>query len=466
MIRTVLLAFTLALTIVATAQAKNSRTLVERVDIYAPSSSIYLGSELQWYAPDGRRLRLINTNASGEPTLLFFVLHDEQGRESEAIYFEDGSTLPAKETFEYRDQGRTRRTRYFGEDGASQGYVDVLLDSEGRDSAKLYFRDNGAQWAEEDIPRDQAGNMLGWHFRYLDREGGALFEYKYLAFDAHGRWTRRIRSRDGKPERFEARSLTDEGDDYPLQTPGVFGRGSVSTAASETSPSFSADGQTMVFARYDEDWARKLGFIARRRNEVWEVAPLPFGELYNIAIAPAAQTIYFAVARGELSELFRADLGADGWSEPVSLTRKFGIRGGYVAPQANGDLLFYDAGGDSGAGTYLATNTDEGYEPPRPYYVPESGPAFDAFLRTDGTLLVTRCFDQTCESGSQNGIWRIRRDAGDTDSAEKLAGMPYGWGAQTVPSLGLLVFTNGDDILMLPFAESDSLHIAKEQLRP
>ena len=42
-----------------------------------------------------------------------------------------------------------------------------------------------------------AGNMLGWDFRYTEREGGASFRYEYLAPEQADQWTVRIRSRDG-----------------------------------------------------------------------------------------------------------------------------------------------------------------------------------------------------------------------------------------------------------------------------
>ncbi|MEO0615719.1 MAG: hypothetical protein AAFY69_06240, partial [Pseudomonadota bacterium] len=53
-----------------------------------------------------------------------------------------------------------------------------------------------------------------------------------------------------------------------------------------------------------------------------------------------------------------------------------------------------------------------------------------------------------CESNGRNGIWRVRGD----DARPLDARLPYAWGAQPVPALGILVMTDGDDILTVPLA--------------
>ena len=78
---------------------------------------------------------------------------------------------------------------------------------------------------------------------------------------------------------------------------------------------------------------------------------------------------------------------------------------------------------------------DDGFGSAVAVSVPETAPPFDAFTRDGKTLLATRCFDDVCESGAQNGIWEIE-PAGRVE-ARKLESLPYGWGAQPVPALGL-----------------------------
>ena len=88
--------------------------LEERIDLYDPASMSYQGSERTFFDAKGRRLRLEVSNEVGGLTLLFVLHHDSLGRESEAIYFEDGSPDPDREVFTYSGDGRLKVTTYSG----------------------------------------------------------------------------------------------------------------------------------------------------------------------------------------------------------------------------------------------------------------------------------------------------------------------------------------------------------------
>jgi hypothetical protein len=120
-----------------------------------------------------------------------------------------------------------------------------------------------------------------------------------------------------------------------------------------------------------------------------------------------------------------------------------------------GDLVFFDANGISGAGIYAALREGDGFGDAKPLYAPGMGAPFDGYP-TDGlrTLLVTRCFDDACLSGPLNGIWEVQLSDPASPRARKLPGLPYAWGVQPVPSLGIVVFTDGDEILAMPLAQA------------
>ena len=242
----------LALALGVIASNPDSVVLEERIDLFDPTTGAFLGSEVTYFGPDGRRLRLVATDSVGTPSLLFFVLHDEQGRESEAIYFEGGPEA-YRETFTYSEDGRLRTTTYFYEPGVAADRAESDLDERGREISKRYYRANGTQYGEEDVLWAEGGNKLGWDFNYVERDGGASFRYDYTQFAAAGDWLRRVRSRDGAPERVEVRSVITATPDWPSATPARFQPGTISSDRSETSPSFSRDGKTMVFARYDDN---------------------------------------------------------------------------------------------------------------------------------------------------------------------------------------------------------------------
>ena len=103
---------------------------------------------------EGRRLRLEKRDAEGETTLLFIVRHDEQGRESEAIYFTADSDQGTRERFEYSNDGRLQTTTYFYEPGVASDRTESQRDEARRDVHKRYYRGDGSQYGEEDVFTD------------------------------------------------------------------------------------------------------------------------------------------------------------------------------------------------------------------------------------------------------------------------------------------------------------------------
>ncbi|MEM6285620.1 MAG: hypothetical protein AAF845_00545, partial [Bacteroidota bacterium] len=138
----------------------------------------------------------------------------------------------------------------------------------------------------------------------------------------------------------------------------------------------------------------------------------------------------------------------DGWTAPEDLTARYGVTGAYPSVTAAGDLLVYRNAGAAGDGVYRARQIGEGFGPLEPLYVPASGTTFDAVAAGDG-LLVTRCADETCAAGPANGVFAVDPPSGETRLLDALG---YVWGVQPVAALGLLVFTDGDDIRAIPLA--------------
>ncbi|NNF28708.1 MAG: hypothetical protein HKN73_15900 [Gemmatimonadetes bacterium] len=425
------------------------QVLEDRIDLYDPTTSAFEGSEVTYRGADGRRLRLEIRDAAGAPKLLFFVLHDENGREAEAVYFE-GDTKATRETFSYSEDGLLKTTTYFYEPGIAADRTESVLDGSGREIRKRYYRADGTQYGEEDVRWNDDGSQAGWDFRYVDREGGTSFRYEYLAFDEDGEWLRRIRGRDGEPERIEVRTQVTSTTPYQRREPLPFAREQVSTGASETSPSFSRDGRTMVFARYRDDWNRKEPYIARLGENGWEVERLSdIGPVYNLAVGPDGQTLLYSTQTEAGPELHRVRWSGSGWSKPQNLTHAYDVRGTYPALTDEGALLFFEHEGDRGAGVYRSRPVGEGFLRPDAVFVPSTGTAFDPFP-VGGSVILTWCVDDPCETGTQNGIWEIPEEG--ADSPKKLDTLPYAWGFQPVPSLGIAIFTDGEEILALPLS--------------
>ena len=130
----------------------------------------------------------------------------------------------------------------------------------------------------------------------------------------------------------------------------------------ETSPSVSADGQTMLFAR-TENWRDKVPHIATRSGDGWAVVKAPFADtLYNLALAPDGQSAFFKTYDmrdgEEVSRAYRVARTADGWGTPQDLPRLAGINAGYFCPMADGTLYFFAR--SPRPGIYVAEPDGEG----------------------------------------------------------------------------------------------------------
>ncbi len=209
----------------------------ERIDLYDPVSSRYLGREETWFDHEGRRLRQVNTSAEEVITLLFFLQHNARGLESSGIYFEEGSDTPWRESFEWSADARQKTTTYFEADGTTADRVVIALDGQLRELSKQYFRADGTQYGRETIlwNGNEDGSKAGWDFEYTGRDGGASFRYDYGDLKPAGEpWQQRIRSRNDSSERIEVRTIITDSDSSRLVTPVRFGSGAISTGESET----------------------------------------------------------------------------------------------------------------------------------------------------------------------------------------------------------------------------------------
>ncbi len=429
--------------------------LVEKIDLYDPVSGAYRGKEVFHFTPDGRRLRWEIYDKDGKNTLRFFLIHDGNGRDAKAIYFEDTASEPSIEQFTYRNNGRLKITQYISRNGAPSDRTEAELDEQGREIGKRYYRPDGKQYGSESVYWYPDGTQKGWDFTYISSKKLISFRYDYIAFDKEKNWIRRLKSRDGVPERIEVRTVITERKQIKYRTPALLAPGIISTGASESSPSFAADGKSMVFARYGAEWTEKHPYYARLEEDGWKVEPLrSIGQVYNLAISPDGKTVFYSTRKAGKRQLYRIRKEGERWSSAENLTQNYGLNGTYPNLGQDGTLYFYDAGGAAGDGIYQASPVGNGFSRATPLYVPKVGTNFDAYTKDGRSLLVTRCFDDACISGPMNGLWQVSFDSTGAITEKKLDRLPYAWGGQPIELLGLFVFTDGNDILAIPLRES------------
>ncbi|MEM9168668.1 MAG: hypothetical protein AAGC56_03355 [Pseudomonadota bacterium] len=202
-----------------------------------------------------------------------------------------------------------------------------------------------------------------------------------------------------------------------------------------------ADGRTLVFARYEE-WGEKDPYIATRSEDEWTVRQLTeLGTVYNFAISPDGLSIVTSAADdGQLTLYSRTK---DGWALRQNLSAAFAVTGSYPQITSTEELVFYDPDGASGAGIYSIDLRGAHEQRPKTLFVPEKGVAFDAFISERGPMFVTVCTTDSCRRSDGNGVFKIAKDG----SQSIVEALDYVWGFQPVEAAGISLFTDGDDIL-------------------
>jgi hypothetical protein len=228
----------------------------------------------------------------------------------------------------------------------------------------------------------------------------------------------------------------------------------------ETSPSITADGQTMVFARTD-NWTDKVPYIATRHGDGWSVRKAPFADtLYNLAVAPDGQSIFFKKDETEdgeeVSRAYRVQRTNDGWDAPQRLPTLFNTDAGYFCPMADGTLYFFGRIGDKKGIYRTEPDGTGGYGPPQWVSDPVS-PAgttsFDVLVHPDeNRLIITRAglSDEEAPTLGPRGFFYYERTDEGWQEEKRLA-LPYGWGATVLPD-GRLLFVDAGDLQTVPLS--------------
>jgi hypothetical protein len=130
-----------------------------------------------------------------------------------------------------------------------------------------------------------------------------------------------------------------------LPAPTIFAPGVISGVTNDGTPTFTPDGKTLCFSRYNGHWIVLL--ISHFTNGRWSMPEVaPFGSsLFDQQPAFAPDGRYLIYARSDMpgsSEFVRVDKTPSGWSEPRVLPETVNISRHISQPSiaANGDIYF------------------------------------------------------------------------------------------------------------------------------
>lgn len=242
----------------------------------------------------------------------------------------------------------------------------------------------------------------------------------------------------------------------------VFAPGSISSEAyGESSANFTADGKTMVFARYDK-WKPKVPYIAHYRDGEWEAERLPITDtLYNLAITPDGERIIFKkyeqLDGEEISKTYVVDKDGDQWGQPLEVPALYNINAGYFKPMADGTLYYF--GRKPRPGVYVVQPDEETiYGEPEflsDNVTPEHTTSFDVFVHPDhDRLIITRAglSGETEEKYGPRGFYYYEKQGDEWQEIKRLP-LPYGWGGTVLPDGKHFLFVKNLDLQVVPMAE-------------
>ena len=417
--------------------------------------------------PDGRLVRW-SSEADGERLVWIGVYETNEHHPRRAAYWLNDQLRPEIELSVPSPDKQSVDVLYASPGEKPRRQMRIYFDDAGRELYQQYFASRSQKFYSEEIyAYDDRGNEIGRTWRRLNGTASRDTQFETLQAAPHGRWLRRLVTINGTPEAIDIRTIID-GPDRPVPPaasgpverddriyPIPFAPGVVSTdTAGENMLSFTNDGDTAVFSRYD-DWQTQTPMIVYRREGVWQAPePLPFAKIvYNASINGTGDTIVYCVPDPKSDEGARvfasqrvqtttAESQAT-WSEPADLTASAGIRGSYFALEEDGTLLYHLDGDLFSA--QIDTDRPATAEKLPPVINTPEGVEFAPDLAGQ-RLLFTRYFEG---DEAHSGIYFARRtQAGWTDPAR--LPIPYGWGARITPDGEDLVYTLDGEIVRIP----------------
>ncbi len=413
----------------------------------------------------GRPLRWEQRDADGTPRLIWVGIYLTDGfAPDRAAYWSADQLLPLTELYVTSSDGRIQDVLYAEHGDKPRRQLRQYLDAAGREIFQEYFAPRSQRKYSEEVYRyDDSGNELQRTWRRLDGKARRETRLEILATDEHGHWTRRLVHRDGALIAIDQRSI-----EYATTTrprppatsgpvepsteilPIPFAPGVVALRGSgENTLTFTPDGKTVLFTRYEDDWKTQRGYLARWRDGAWrEPEPVPFAEtMYNAALSENGQQIIYCTRDDSLAgaRVLVTQRTGDGWSDPIDLTESEGLMGSYFRLLTDGTLYFH-RDGDLFRGVLRDGSVSDVTALAAPINTPD-GVEFGAWVDTEERRIIfTRAVD---DAPQRTGVFvAFRRDGVWTEPAR--LPIPYGWSVVLSPDGEDLVYVVDGDICRVP----------------
>ncbi len=254
-------------------------------------------------------------------------------------------------------------------------------------------------------------------------------------------------------------SVYDVGDDDHIFYAPFFAQGVVPEGYESTSPSFTASGDTLVLALYQE-WEDKNPYIAYRREGTWELQRLSFADtLYNLAINPHGNRIIykqFDEWEGErVSRVFVVDKTGETWGNPVEVKRLFNIHAGYFHFTPDNTLYFFARSPKTGI---YYSNPSKKTIYSRPRWLSDQvsltdSDSFDVFIHPGKKkLIISHYYNQdTYPERGEVGLYYYEKKGKSWERVKRIP-LSYGWGP-CITQDNNFVFVRKGGIQLIPLEE-------------
>ena len=292
----------------------------------------------------------------------------------------------------------------------------------------------------------QQGIVLRWH------PNGALKQIRHYEQDKPtGPWSMFDKQGD----------ILDEGDDDHIFFRPYFGEQVAPDGFEETSPSFTADGKTMVFARY-QDWVKKVPYMAEYQQGKWVKERLNFVDtLYNLAISPDGKRIVYKtfefLPEEEITHTFIVDKKGSSWGKPREVKNLYNLNAGYFQIGDDGTLFMFAREPRRGI-FYSKPHPTDHYT--RPVWLSddvglEGSDSFDVLMHPEGDrLIVTQAYStKKWPERGPIGLYYYEKRNGDWERIKRLP-LAYAWGASITPD-GKFVFVRNGNIQYVKINDLD-----------
>lgn len=227
---------------------------------------------------------------------------------------------------------------------------------------------------------------------------------------------------------------------------------------SEGSPDVTADGNTLVFTRY-QSYGDKVPYIAERTESGWDVRRLTFTDtLYNLAISPDGQRIVYKTRNrpspdaDRVNNAFRVDRNPNvSWGEPVEMQPAL-KDAGYFRIANDGTLyLFINASEGTPRGIFTSElNRDGSYSDPvwlSDAVSPYPSVTYSPIINDDQTQIIVNRAGLSEEEEAKlgkRGLYIHQKYGFQWDTGRRL-NLPYSWYAEVLPD-GRLIFVEDGDL--------------------